>query len=126
MRRCTAPGASAWIHSERARVIGVAVHDDEPRFHAGDRTKADAQATARMRKRDCSQGARGRIDGRSIVPTTPADYNCAMADSVNLTHHFLIAMPGMVDPHFRAHADLRLRAQRATARSASSSTSRST
>jgi len=34
------------------------------------------------------------------VPSTPADYNCAMGDSVNLTHHFLIAMPAMVDPHF--------------------------
>ena len=33
--------------------------------------------------------------------------------SVNLTHHFLIAMPNMVDPQLRALADLHLRAQRA-------------
>jgi len=42
----------------------------------------------------------GRNWKRSIVPTTLADYNCAVGDSVNLTHHFLIAMPAMVDPHF--------------------------
>jgi len=28
------------------------------------------------------------------------DYNIALVDSVNLTHHFLIAMPSMADPNF--------------------------
>ena len=37
------------------------------------------------------------------MPTTPGVYNCAVGDSVNLTHHFLIAMPAMADPHF-AHS----------------------
>jgi len=32
---------------------------------------------------------------------TRADYNCNdIMDTVNLTHHFLIAMPNMVDPNF--------------------------
>jgi putative transcriptional regulator len=33
--------------------------------------------------------------------TPPSDYNSTLVtDSVNLTHHFLIAMPAMADPHF--------------------------
>ncbi len=39
-----------------------------------------------------------------------------MGATVNLTHHFLIAMPSMADPEFRPHADVRVRAQRRTAR----------
>jgi putative transcriptional regulator len=72
------------------------VHDDEPRFDAAC-TKADGKHCCNEAEH---QDAAAGSDGRSIVPTTPADYNCAMGDSVNLTHHFLIAMPAMVDPHF--------------------------
>src|SRR5512141_1741390 len=50
-----------------------------------------------------SSTGRGPGRRRSIVPTTPGVYNCAVGDSVNLTHHFLIAMPAMADPHF-AHS----------------------
>src|SRR5262249_7242353 len=32
--------------------------------------------------------------------STQKDYNWALVDPVNLTHHFLIAMPGMADPNF--------------------------
>ena len=36
-----------------------------------------------------------------IVAHPPSVYNSTLvADSVNLTHHFLIAMPAMADPHF--------------------------
>ena len=43
-------------------------------------------------------GARGAAP---IVPVRRSYYNCRMAkSSVDLTHHFLIAMPNMADPHF--------------------------
>ena len=36
-----------------------------------------------------------------IVHVHRSYYNCRMAkSSVDLTHHFLIAMPNMADPHF--------------------------
>jgi len=39
--------------------------------------------------------------GVPIVAHPPWVYNStAVADTVNLTHHFLIAMPAMADPHF--------------------------
>lgn len=39
------------------------------------------------------------IDG--VLGSTAADYNCsAIMNTVNLTHHFLIAMPNMADPNF--------------------------
>lgn len=35
-----------------------------------------------------------------IVRGSPRDYNTALVDKVNLTNHFLIAMPSMADPNF--------------------------
>jgi putative transcriptional regulator len=50
--------------------------------------------------RKCRVG-RIRIHESVIVAYPPSDYNCTeMGGSVNLTHHFLIAMPAMADPHF--------------------------
>lgn len=34
------------------------------------------------------------------MPAAPSDYNGVAVNPVNLTNHFLIAMPSMADPHF--------------------------
>ena len=45
-------------------------------------------------------GSTGMLS-RRIVAATPTVYNWTdRADTLNLTHHFLIAMPAMADPHF--------------------------
>ena len=41
-----------------------------------------------------------RVESASFVPINPTHYNEGVGESVNLTHHFLIAMPAMADPHF--------------------------
>ncbi len=39
-------------------------------------------------------------NGFQFVRIQPRDYNNGSVEPVNLTHHFLIAMPGMADPNF--------------------------
>ena len=46
------------------------------------------------------QGKTTKKSGFQIVRIQPRDYNNDSVEPVNLTHHFLIAMPGMADPNF--------------------------
>src|SRR5437867_3303000 len=57
-------------------------------------------ARARRRRERRGGYALDGASGRSIVQAPTADYNRGVGEAVNLTHHFLIAMPAMADPHF--------------------------
>ena len=73
---------------------------------------AQPAAAARDRIQEVAQAGGRLTDGRArtFVPAGGDDYNCVHGPSrignrmgesrVNLTHHFLIAMPSMADPHF--------------------------
>src|SRR4029078_8159646 len=65
------------------------------------------QRMRQCRVRDCivagreCRGGRIPIHVSVIVAYLPSDYiSTKMGGSVTLTHHFLIAMPAMADPHF--------------------------
>ena len=45
-------------------------------------------------------GGQRAVPGRKIVRVPFREYNSGPVAQVNLTNHFLIAMPGMVDPNF--------------------------
>ena len=113
------PGDSAWTQTQRARDVRIAVHDDEPRLRKrrSERTISRRARLRRARSRAIATAcaaSRGfilrmdleeRAESRrfsSILPRPGEGLQCApaMGATVNLTHHFLIAMPDMADPHF--------------------------
>ena len=106
------PGASAWIQTSALGHVRIAVHDDQPARSARRREQTTRRERAAKRTSNAARAAvfisdflkasacraglvrfcRPRASGLQCAP--------AMGATVNFTHHFLIAMPAMADPHF--------------------------